>query len=62
MDHACPVCAQSVFSDEGSYEICVVCGWEHDPTQGQNADLSGGANNLSLNEARRVWESGKQVR
>jgi hypothetical protein len=36
----------------GTYEICSVCGWEDDPVQANEPDYKGGANSVSLNEAR----------
>jgi hypothetical protein len=36
-----------------------VCGWEDDPVQRADPSFAGGANVLSLNEARAAWrESG----
>jgi hypothetical protein len=51
----CPVCGKTVFDEEGDYDICTVCGWENDPVQTRDADYAGGANRISLNEARRKW-------
>ena len=48
---ACPVCNEYFF--DGKYDICPVCGWENDPVQYQDPDFEGGANKLSLNEARK---------
>ena len=47
----CPVCGQYRF--EESHDICPVCGWEDDRVQFTYPDYRGGANELSLNEARR---------
>ena len=41
----------------GDYEICEVCGWEDDPVQRKDKDFAGGANELSLNEARKQWKA-----
>ena len=51
----CPVCGKHWFSEAGAYEICPVCGWEDDPIQRREPDLSGGANSMSLNEARAAF-------
>ena len=51
----CPCCGQYAFEEKGAYEICPVCGWEDDPYQRRNPDFAGGANTLSLNEARRYY-------
>ncbi|MDO5520031.1 MAG: CPCC family cysteine-rich protein [bacterium] len=36
----------------GTSEICSICGWEDDQMQYDNPDYMGGANELSLNQAR----------
>jgi len=36
----------------GSFEICPVCYWEDDDTQYADPDYAGGANQVSLNQAR----------
>lgn len=51
----CPCCLERTISDPGTYEICEVCGWEDDPSQASNPELAGGANNLSLVQARQQW-------
>ncbi len=52
----CPVCGMYHFSEPGSYEICPVCGWEDDKVQREDPDFAGGANKLSLNEAKKAYE------
>jgi rubredoxin len=59
--HKCPVCGKYEFEEQGSYDICEVCGWEDDPIQGKDPDRKGGANNMSLNEAIEAYKNGKQV-
>ena len=56
----CPVCGRYVFEKKGDYEICPVCGWENDALQEADADFKGGANKLSLNEARRAYLEQKE--
>ena len=34
------------------YDICNVCLWENDPIQNENSEYKGGANKVSLSEAR----------
>lgn len=51
-EHICPVCRKYYFSTKGSYEICEECGWEDDPVQDEIHNYEGGANQLSVNEAR----------
>jgi hypothetical protein len=53
---ACPCCgAASLREPPGSFEICPRCGWEDDPLQARRPELAGGANRLSLDEARANW-------
>ena len=51
---ACPCCGNRTLSEEppGSYDICPVCWWEDDAVQFDDPDYAGGANVVSLNEAR----------
>lgn len=55
MDYAC-ACCNLLTRDEpksnGDYIICPVCFWEDDPIQNNEADYCGGANKVSLNEAK----------
>ena len=52
--YACPCCGNLTLSQEppGTFELCEVCYWEDDPVQFDDPDFGGGANRLSLNEAR----------
>ena len=51
---ACPCCGHRTLADlcPGSYEICPVCFWEDDFAQFENPKLCGGANRVSLTQAR----------
>lgn len=51
----CPCCGARVHARLGEYEICEVCGWEDDPVQSADPDYAGGANELSLNQAKAEW-------
>ncbi len=44
--HMCPVCGEYKFPDEGSFDVCEVCGWEDDGYYEE-----GGANGISLEDA-----------
>ena len=50
----CPCCGCYTFKDkpDGNYDICPVCYWEDDPIQLIDEDYEGGANKVSLNQAR----------
>lgn len=58
----CPCCGAKVVTTPGEYEICDVCGWEDDPVQSADPDYAGGANKLSLNQARKEWAVRKPKR
>ena len=55
---ACPCCDSYSFVAPGGYEICDVCGWEDDPVQEAHPDLAGGANKVSLLQARENYRMG----
>lgn len=59
--YPCPCCVNYEFSQEGSYEICPVCNWEDDPVQYEDPNFGGGANFMSLNEAKEAWSKGLKV-
>jgi hypothetical protein len=52
----CPCCGHFTLTEEGHYEICPVCFWEDDPIQSQNEIFAGGANRMSLREARQNYK------
>lgn len=54
----CPVCGKYEFQGENDYDVCEVCGWENERYQINHPDEDGGANYISLNEAREAWEKG----
>ena len=54
----CPVCGQMMLAE---FDICENCGWENDFVQLDNPDFSGGANQMSLKEAREAWARGEKV-
>jgi hypothetical protein len=51
---ACPCCGKLTLKEPpgGTFLICEVCGWEDDPIQFDDPDYKGGANRVSLNEAK----------
>ena len=53
----CPVCGKHVLD---SYEICD-CGWQNDPIQTKDPTFGGGANKMSLNEARAAYKEGRPI-
>lgn len=51
----CPCCGQTQVDD---YDICDICGWENDPVQRNKPEYRGGANGMSLIEAREAYNAG----
>jgi Cysteine-rich CPCC len=51
---ACPCCDHLTLTDPptGTFAICPVCRWEDDNVQFVDVDLAGGANKVSLRQAR----------
>ncbi len=54
--HKCPVCGEYEFEDEACYDICPICGWEDD-----GYFEGGGANEMSLEEAREDFVKKRQL-
>ncbi len=53
----CQCCRERTISEPNAYEICEVCGWEDDLSQNMDPEFAGGANDMSLNEARAFWQA-----
>ena len=58
----CPCCGNYTLTEERMWEICPVCNWEDDALQFDNQNLKGGANFFSLNEYRKLFKDGKDVK
>ena len=54
MKYRCPCCGFYTFIERpnGNYDICPVCFWEDDPIQMEDETFEGGANTVSLLQAR----------
>lgn len=54
MKYKCPCCGYYTFTDRptGNYDICGVCYWEDDSIQSADPNYTGGANSVSLSQAR----------
>ena len=48
----CPICGKYEFEEYDDFDICPVCNWENDGLQYDDHNYAGGANDLSVNEAR----------
>lgn len=57
--YTCPCCGYLTLDEAppGSFDICPVCDWEDDRVQFADPDFQGGANEVSLREARRNYEA-----
>lgn len=55
---ACPCCGFLTLDEapSGTYDICNVCFWEDDGVQFRDPDYEGGANTVSLNQARENFQ------
>lgn len=53
----CPCCCFLTLGEQppGTFEICPVCGWEDDRVQFDDESYQGGANGISLQQARRNY-------
>ena len=53
-EYPCPCCGQLTLEEKppGTYLICRVCHWEDDPVQFDDPSYTGGANRVSLEQAR----------
>jgi len=57
--YACVCCGELTMDERppGTHQVCPVCGWEDDRAQYRDPDYQGGANKLSLNQARKQHET-----
>lgn len=56
--YPCPCCGYRTLDEEppGTFDICPVCYWEDDNIQFENPKYAGGANEMSLEEARKNFK------
>ncbi len=55
------ICACCGMVEVGFYAFCDVCGWQDDSVQNKNPDYRGGANQMSLNEAKEAYKKGEKI-
>lgn len=55
MKYVCKCCGCAALDSANEYDICPVCFWEKDRTQESEPEYKGGANAVSLNEARKNY-------
>lgn len=59
--YKCPVCEKHEFGEDEDYYFCPICGWENDPVQRDDYDYWGGANDMSVNQAREAYKAGEKI-
>ena len=57
----CPCCGKETIYGVGRFDICSNCRWEDDGIQRDDPDYDGGANEMSLNEAKKAYKEGRKV-
>ncbi|MDR3976693.1 MAG: CPCC family cysteine-rich protein [Gemmiger sp.] len=55
----CPVCGKAQLE---YMEICPVCEWQNDLVQLRHPDWQGGANVMSLQQARKAYQAGQPIK
>lgn len=55
----CPCCGYNTFDPEDrlNYSICPICFWEDDPVAFKDINYKGGANRVSLRQARENYKA-----
>ena len=56
--HSCACCGKCYVN---FYDICDICGWQDDILQNKKPDYKGGANQMSLNEAKAAFSKGEKI-
>ncbi|GMO51050.1 MAG: hypothetical protein Pg6C_15490 [Treponemataceae bacterium] len=54
----CPCCGNVTLESEGLFDVCEICEWQDDNIQRLKPDYTGGANAISLNEAKAAFKKG----
>ena len=57
----CACCGQRTLPENSFYEICTICGWQDDDIQNDDPNFEGGANDMSLNQAKMAYVQGRKV-
>jgi anaerobic ribonucleoside-triphosphate reductase len=57
----CPCCGIGDVDFTHDYDVCETCGWENDSLQNKYPDYEGGANEMSLNQARKAYAEGREI-
>ena len=57
----CACCGNPLRFPYDCDEICKICGWQDDDIQNDDPDFEGGANDMSLNQAKMAYAQGRKV-
>ncbi len=58
----CHCCGRYTLEAGSLFDICDNCGWQGDPVQNEDPDFTGGANEMSLSQAKEAYRSGKNIK
>jgi len=58
----CACCGKETLGVGITYDYCPVCGWQDDPIQNNDTDYVGGANFISLDQAKKAFAIGIDLR
>lgn len=59
--YMCACCLQYTLDAIGQHDYCPVCGWEDDDLQNEDIHRAGGANSMSIDEARKAFDEGREI-
>ncbi|MCI1982010.1 MAG: hypothetical protein LKJ45_02485 [Oscillospiraceae bacterium] len=51
----CACCGEYSLPSDSEFEVCPICGWEDDDIQNNDPQFEGGANDMSLEQARKEY-------
>ena len=57
----CKCCGKLTLDRDELFGICNNCGWQSDCVQENDSDYKGGANEMSLNEAKQAYKKGRKI-
>ena len=57
----CMCCGEYTLDEDDLFAICNNCGWESDKVQEDDPNYKGGANEMSLNEAKEAYKKGIKI-
>jgi len=58
----CRCCGALTIEEYDEFDICDVCGWEDDDLQFDDPDFEGGANEMSLNQAKEAYRNKQEIK